>query len=93
MRSSAMRCASLGARRGWQVAKPQEVAGFFESGVVGQFVNIDATIGQNALIAIDVADAGGGCDYSLQSLRGALVVRLDMLPRSALVDSVAIAGR
>ncbi len=53
-----------------QTAKPQQVAGLLKSGVVGQFVNVDATVGQNAPLPIDVANAGGGSDHSLQPLRG-----------------------
>jgi hypothetical protein len=32
--------------------------------MIGQFVDIDATVGQNAAIAVDETDAGGGGDYS-----------------------------
>ena len=41
-----------------QPPKPQQVADFFEGRVVGQLVDVDAAIGEHALIAIDVADAG-----------------------------------
>ena len=43
-----------------QAAEPEQEAGFFEIGVVGEVVNIDAAIRQNALFAVDVTDAGGG---------------------------------
>ncbi len=49
---------------------PQQVAGFFEIGVVSEFVNVDAAVGQDALIPVDVADAGGGGDNSFQTLGG-----------------------
>ncbi len=53
-----------------QLAIPQQVAGFFEVGVVGKFVNVDAAVGEDALISVDVADAGIGSDYSFQALGG-----------------------
>ncbi len=53
-----------------QLAIPQQVAGFFKIGVVGKFVNVDAAVGQDALISVDVANAGGGGDYSFQALGG-----------------------
>jgi hypothetical protein len=36
--------------------------------MIGQFVDIDATVSQNALVSIDVTDAGGGGDNSFQTL-------------------------
>src|SRR5437667_9905056 len=44
------------------------MAGLFEIGIVSQFVNIDATVGQNALFPVDIADAGSGGDHSFQAL-------------------------
>src|SRR2546428_13974898 len=53
-----------------QLAEPQQIAGFLEIGVVGQFVNVNATVGQHALFPVDVADAGSGGDHSLQAFCG-----------------------
>src|SRR5271169_1421551 len=38
--------------------------------MIGEFVDINATIGQDTLLSIDVTDAGGGGDYSLQPFGG-----------------------
>src|SRR5712692_11778228 len=53
-----------------QLAEPQQVAGFFESGLFGQLVDVNAPVGQNAQFSVDVADAGSGGDHSLQTLCG-----------------------
>jgi hypothetical protein len=45
------------------VPEPQQEAGFLKVRVVGQFVNIDAAIGQHTGFAVDVADAGVGGNY------------------------------
>ena len=58
----------FGLRR--QLAIPQQVAGLFKVGVVGKFVNVDAAVGEDALISVDVADAGICSDYSFQALGG-----------------------
>jgi len=42
--------------------KPEQVAGLFKSGMLGEFVNVDAAIGENAAFAIDIADARVGGD-------------------------------
>ena len=55
-----------------QPAKPQKIASFLEIRIVRQFVDVDTTIGQNSLVSIDVADAGSGCDYSLQPSFGGM---------------------
>src|SRR5205823_9765406 len=46
------------------------IAGFFKIGVVSEFVNVDAAISQDALVSIDVADAGDGGDNSFQAFGG-----------------------
>ena len=53
-----------------KAAEPEQVAGFLEVGVFGEVVNIDPAIGEDALLAIDVTDAGCSCDDSFESLRG-----------------------
>src|ERR1051326_8731797 len=50
-----------------QLAEPEQVAGFFEIGVIGEFVDVDAAISQHAAIAIDITDLGTGGDNSLKS--------------------------
>ena len=54
---------------------PEQVAGFFKCGVVGEFVNINTAVGQNALLAVDVADTGGGGNYAFESLWGVRYTR------------------
>ena len=53
-----------------QPAIPQQVAGLFKVGMVGEFVNVDAAIGEDPLVSVDEADAGICGDYSFQALRG-----------------------
>ena len=53
-----------------QFAKPEQVAGLFEIRMVGEFVNVDAAIGQNAAISVDVANLGSGGNDALKSLGG-----------------------
>ncbi len=48
--------AQFGARG--KLAEPEQVAGFFEVRMVGEFVNIDAAIREDAAIAVDLADPG-----------------------------------
>jgi hypothetical protein len=50
-----------------QLAEPQQVADFLKVGVVGQFVDIKATVGQDAALAVYVTNAGGGGDNAFQS--------------------------
>ena len=79
LRSPARRSrSSFSSFRVGQLAVPQQVAGFFEGGMVGEFVNVDAAVGQDALISVDVADAGGGGDNSFQAFGGCVAVRLDI---------------
>ena len=56
----------LGAVR--QATKPEQIADFFEVRMVGQFVNVDAAISEDALIAIDETNAGIGCGNAFQAL-------------------------
>ncbi len=51
---------------GGEFAIPEQVAGFFKSGVVGEFVNVDAAVGQDPQIAVYVANLGCGGDHALQ---------------------------
>jgi hypothetical protein len=37
--------------------------------MVRQIVNVVSAIGEDALVAIDVANTGGGCDYPFESFR------------------------
>ena len=53
-----------------KLPEPEQVAGLFEIGVVGEFVDVDAAIRENSPFAIDVADLGVGSNNSFQSLRG-----------------------
>ena len=53
-----------------QLAVPQQVAGFFEVGVVGKFVNVDTAVGEDPLVSVDEANAGICGDDSFQALRG-----------------------
>jgi hypothetical protein len=57
---------------GGKLSKPEQVTSLFKIGVVGQFVYVDAAIGKNAAIPIDVADLGVGGDDSFESLRGVI---------------------
>ena len=52
-----------------QAAKPQQVASFFEGGMFGKFVNVNAAIGKDAAVAIDITNAGVGGDDAFQALR------------------------
>jgi hypothetical protein len=53
-----------------QASKPEQVAGLFECGMLGQFVNVDAAIGKNAAVSIDVTNAGVGGNDAFQTFRG-----------------------
>src|SRR5207302_4961525 len=53
-----------------QSSEPQQVAGFLKIGVVGEVVDIDAAIGQDALFTIDVANAGNGSYDAFKSFGG-----------------------
>ena len=68
LRQAIVQLAQFAARG--QLSKPQQVASLFEIRLVGQFVNVDAAIGQNAAISVDVADLGSGGNDALKSLGG-----------------------
>src|SRR5580658_10763722 len=53
-----------------QPPKPKQVASLFKIGVRGQFMNVNAAIGKNAAVAIDVTNAGVGSNNAFQSFRG-----------------------
>jgi hypothetical protein len=38
--------------------------------MVGKFVNVDAAVGEDALLSVDVTDTGIGSDYSFQAPGG-----------------------
>src|ERR1700688_461761 len=50
-----------------QAAKPKQVAGLFKIRMIGQFMNIDAAIGKNSTVSIDIANAGVGGDNSFHA--------------------------
>src|ERR1700688_145103 len=50
-----------------QAAKPKQVAGLFKIRMIGQFMNIDAAIGKNSTVSIDIANAGIGGDNSFHA--------------------------
>src|ERR1700685_3955826 len=52
------------------MAKPKQEAGFFKGGMVGEFVNVDAAIGKDAAVAIDITNAGGGGNNAFQAFTG-----------------------
>src|SRR5579864_6236032 len=53
-----------------QLAEPEQVADFFKCRVVGELVNIDAAVGEDTAIAVDITDARGARGYSGEALRG-----------------------
>src|ERR1022692_883317 len=53
-----------------QTPEPQQIAGLFKSGMVSQFVNVNAAIGKNTAIAIDITNAGVGGNNAFQSFGG-----------------------
>ena len=53
-----------------EAAVPEEVGGFFEAALRGEFVDVDAAIGEDAGVAVDVADGGGGGDNAFKALGG-----------------------
>src|SRR5579884_1796982 len=52
-----------------QLAKPEQVADFFKRRVVGELVNIDAAVGEDTAITVDVTNARGARGYSGESPR------------------------
>jgi hypothetical protein len=55
--------AQLSASR--EMAEPQKVASLFKSGIVSQFVDIYAPIGQDTALPIDIANTRSSGDNSL----------------------------
>ena len=53
-----------------QSSEPEQVARFLKIRVVGEVVDIDAAIGQDALFTIDVANAGNGSYDAFKSFGG-----------------------
>src|SRR5579862_813516 len=53
-----------------QFAEPQQVTRFLEIRLMSEFVDINAAIGEDAAISVDVTNLGGGGDYALKSFGG-----------------------
>ena len=51
-------------------SEPQQVADFFKVGVLGEFVDVDATISKNAFVTIDIADSRISGDDSFKTFCG-----------------------
>ena len=51
-------------------AVPEEIGGFFEGGSVGELVDVDAAVGEDALGAVDEADGGLVGDDVLEAFGG-----------------------
>jgi hypothetical protein len=51
-----------------QDAVPEQVGGLLEGRVLGQLVNVDAAIGQDARLSVDPADSGVRRNNSFQTL-------------------------
>ena len=54
---------------GGQASEPEQVAALLEVGVGGELVDVDAAIGEHALVAIDVANARISCGDAFQAFR------------------------
>ena len=52
-----------------EFAEPEEVGGLFEGGALGELVDVDAAVGENAGVAVDPADGGAGGDDAFQAFR------------------------
>jgi hypothetical protein len=50
-----------------ELAEPEEVGGLLEGGALGEFVDVDSAIGEDAGVAIDPADRGAGGDDAFQA--------------------------
>src|SRR5580704_12319374 len=78
------------------VSEPEQVADFLKGRVVGQIVDVVAAIGEDSLVTVDVADAGGGGDYPFESLGGvqagdaghgsSLAMRMDFVASGAIKE-------
>src|SRR5215469_18311252 len=53
----------------WKLAEPQQIARLLEIGVVGQFMDVNAAIGEHATVAVDVADLRIRGNDALEPLR------------------------
>jgi hypothetical protein len=60
--------------------------------MVGQFVNINAAVGENATLPVYVTDAGSGGDHSLQSFRSVHSSRTGHKAFANLVQIIIISG-
>ncbi len=52
---------------GGQFAQPQQITRLFKRGMISQFVNVDAPIGKNSFFAVNVTNAGIGCDDAFKT--------------------------
>ncbi len=64
-----------------ELAEPEEVGGLLEGGALGEFVDVDAAIGENAGVAVDPADGGAGGDDAFQAFRCDSGGHKTLLPR------------
>ena len=51
-----------------QAAVPQQVGGLFKAGALGEFVDVDAAVGQYARFSINEANSGIGGNNSFKTL-------------------------
>ena len=56
--------------RGGELAIPEQVRGFLERGMPGELVDVDATVGEHAGVAVDEADGRRRGDDAFESLGG-----------------------
>ena len=54
---------------GGELAEPEEVGGLFEGGLLGELVDIDAAVGEDAGVSVDPADGRAGGDDAFQAFR------------------------
>ena len=52
-----------------QLAEPEQVGGLFEGGALGELVDVDAAVGEDAGVSVDPADGGVGGDDAFQAFR------------------------
>ena len=63
-------CGELGEFGGvGEFAEPEEIGGLLEGGALGEFVDVDAAVGEDAGVAVDPADRGAGGDDAFQAFR------------------------
>jgi len=55
---------------GGERAEPEQVGALFEGGALGEFVDINSTIGEDAGIAVNPTDAGRRSDDAFKTLCG-----------------------